>query len=174
MDYTLGLLQASACIPAGCRYVYSLDSLLHLFPFQMVSKFAQAKKVMSQVLTQPSAPAVASFLSPIQKTALTLPAAAFLMPMALPGFATLYTYACVSSEPDAQCLPSAVQASERMRPLCCDHRAVINYARLPVNKVIWQHRRGSTHLALLHVVKRNLPGRLRARNLSKPNPARIA
>ena len=90
----------------------------------MVSKFAQAKKVMFQVLTQPSAPAVASFLSPIQKTALTLPAAAFLMPMALPGFATLYTYACVSSEPDAQCRPSAVHASAWMRPLWKDQRAV--------------------------------------------------
>lgn len=47
--------------------------------------------VIAQVRTQPSAPALANFASPIQNTAVTLPAAAFLIAMAFPGFAMLYT-----------------------------------------------------------------------------------
>lgn len=73
---------------------------------------------------QPSAPALASCTSFSQNTACTPPGPAFLIAIFLIGFATLHTYTCVSSEPDAQCCPSAVQAREWMRPLWNDQRVV--------------------------------------------------
>ena len=40
------------------------------------------------------------------------------------GFATLRTYRCMSSKPEAQCPPSDVHASEFTRPEWNDHRVV--------------------------------------------------
>ena len=84
----------------------------------------QAWNVTFHTRTQPSAPALATSLSFSQNTACTPPGPAFLIAMFFIGFATLQMYTCVSSEPDAQCCPSAVQASEWIRPLWNDHRVV--------------------------------------------------
>lgn len=47
------------------------------------------------------------------------------MAMFFIGFATLQTYTCVSREPEAQCLESAVQDRELTRALWKDQRDVI-------------------------------------------------
>jgi hypothetical protein len=45
------------------------------------------------------------------------------------GLATLQTYTCVSSEPDAQCFESEVHVSELTRAEWKDQRAVMSYIR---------------------------------------------
>lgn len=90
----------------------------------------QAWNVMLQRRTHPSAPALASSFSPSQNTAFTPPGPAFLIATFFIGFCTLQTYTCVSSEPDAQCCPSAVHASEWIRPLWNDQRDVTVFRSL--------------------------------------------
>lgn len=74
---------------------------------------AQAWNTTSQILTQASAPELTSFpffpSFSVQNTTLTPPEPAFLISMFTVGFSTLQTYTLVSSDPDAQCLPSEVQ-----------------------------------------------------------------
>ena len=88
-----------------------------------------AWKVISHILTIPSAPALASLLAPTHNTPLTPLDAAFRMAMFLRGFATLHTNTFVSSEPEAQCWESDVHASELIRAVCTDHRLVTSYTQ---------------------------------------------
>lgn len=66
---------------------------------------------------------------PTHNTALTPPGPTFFSAMFRVGLATLQTYTCVSSEPDAQCFESEVHVSELTRAEWKDQRAVMSYIR---------------------------------------------
>jgi hypothetical protein len=96
---------------------------------KFIASFSYKWNVTSQILTQASAPALASFptfpLLSTHRTALTPPMLAFLIGMLRLMFLALHMYTCVSSDPDAQCCPSAVQVREFTLALCCDQRLVM-------------------------------------------------
>lgn len=99
------------------------------FPIYTGTNLYNAWKVTSQDLTQPSAPVLASFavlpvVSPSQRTTLIPPGPAFLIGIFFSGLATLKMQICVSSDPDAQCKESAVQANELIRAEWNDQRVV--------------------------------------------------
>ena len=82
----------------------------------------------SHILAHASAPALTNFpdLPPSShSTAFTPPGPASLIAMFFIGFATLQTYTFVSSDPEAQCLESAVQESELILAEWKAHREVI-------------------------------------------------
>jgi hypothetical protein len=83
---------------------------------------------------------------------LTPPGPTFFSAMFRVGLATLQTYTCVSSEPDAQCFESEVHVSELTRAEWKDQRAVMSYAGNEFSFELTTRRNdANTYLLLLDV-----------------------
>jgi hypothetical protein len=109
-------LDKNTTVPFLGYSIYKIPLCLSQLPVH------HAWNLTSQILTQASAPALANFPTfpslSIHKTELTPPIPAFLIGMLRLTSLTLQMYTCVSSEPEAQCWPSAVQTTEFTLALC--------------------------------------------------------